>query len=152
MPAILTLAQQPQKVPQVPGQDATGQGPGQIGAAPEDGSAPITQQSGGASDLPLDRTRDNPGNSIMSFLPIILIMGVFMFILMGGQRKEKKRRKKMLETLHKGDKVQTVGGILGTIVEMRENEVVVKVDENTNTRIKFGKSAVQTVLSEREES
>jgi preprotein translocase YajC subunit len=46
--------------------------------------------------------------------------------------------------------VQTIGGIVGVVTDVRENEVVVKVDNNTNTRITFAKSAVQTVLGSEE--
>ena len=58
----------------------------------------------------------------------------------------------MLAGIGKGDKVLTVGGIMGTIVEMRETEVVLKVDENANTRIKFSRSSIQSVVSERQEA
>ena len=59
-----------------------------------------------------------------------------------------KAREKMLAALAKGDKIQTSGGIIGSVVEVRESEVIVKVDENANTRIRFARSAVQTVLGE----
>jgi len=54
----------------------------------------------------------------------------------------------MLAALKKGDKVQTAGGILGTVVEVRDSEVVVKVDENANTRLRFARSAIQAVLDD----
>ena len=52
----------------------------------------------------------------------------------------------MMRELGKGSKVQMVGGELGTVVEVRDDEVVVKVDENTNTRIRYTRSAVSAVL------
>ena len=52
-----------------------------------------------------------------------------------------------MASLAKGSKVQTIGGILGTVVEVRDDELIVKVDENSNTRLRFAKSAVTTVLS-----
>ena len=54
----------------------------------------------------------------------------------------------MLATLAKGAKVTTVGGVLGTVVEVRDEEVVVKVDENSNTRMRFAKSAINAVTAE----
>ena len=83
------------------------------------------------------------------FLLMMLFLLVMIIVMFGGQRKEKKKRAAMLESLTKGDKIQTVGGILGTIVEVREQEIVVKVDENTNSRLRFARSAVQSILEEK---
>jgi preprotein translocase subunit YajC len=44
--------------------------------------------------------------------------------------------------------VQTIGGIIGTVVESRENEVVLKVDETSNTKIKFSRNAIHRVLTD----
>ena len=85
------------------------------------------------------------------FLLMMLFLLVMIIVMFGGQRKEKKKRAAMLESLTKGDKIQTVGGILGTIVEVRDQEVVVKVDENTNSRLRFARSAVQSVVEEKGE-
>jgi preprotein translocase subunit YajC len=54
----------------------------------------------------------------------------------------------MLSQLKRGDRVQTIGGILGTVVEARESEVVLKVDESANTKIRFSRSAIHRVLDE----
>ena len=80
---------------------------------------------------------------------IFMLMGLMVFMLVissMGQRKEKKRRAELLSSLGKHDRVQTAGGVIGTIAEVRENEIVVKVDESTNTKIRFARSAVQQVL------
>ena len=55
----------------------------------------------------------------------------------------------MLSSLEKGDKVQTAGGIIGTITDLKDTEVTLKVDENTNTKMKFARSAVSTVLRDK---
>ena len=91
-----------------------------------------------------------PAPSIIWML-ILGVMMVWIFSMFSGQRREKKKKKELLASLAKGKKVQTVGGVLGTVVEVRENEVVLKVDENSNTRIKFSRSAIQTVMEEKEE-
>lgn len=86
--------------------------------------------------------------------------GSFMFILMGGlllmiifsmrsQRKERKKREDLLGTLKKGDRVQTIGGMLATVVEVREDRVVLKADENTNTKLTYVRSAIQAILSDK---
>jgi preprotein translocase subunit YajC len=85
-----------------------------------------------------------PGSQMWLFLLLIIaVMWIFMF---SGQRKGKKKRAAMLAAMAKGNRVQTVGGILGTVVEIRDDEVIVKVDENANTRLHIARSAIQTVL------
>jgi preprotein translocase subunit YajC len=46
--------------------------------------------------------------------------------------------------------VQTIGGVIGTIVEVKDAEVVVKIDETTNTKIRFARSAIQQVLEDKQ--
>ncbi len=75
-------------------------------------------------------------------LPIAMLLIMFST----GGRKEKKKRAAMMASMGKGDKVQTVGGILGTVVEVRDDEIVVKVDENANTRLRFSRTAIQSIL------
>jgi preprotein translocase subunit YajC len=77
---------------------------------------------------------------ILLFL-VVMILSSFM-----TQRREKKRREQLLGGIAKHDQVQTVGGIIGTVVEVRDDQIVLKVDENSNTRIRFARSAVQQVI------
>jgi len=81
--------------------------------------------------------------------PIALIVLVFYFVFMRPKQKEQKQREAMLRNLQKHDRVMTIGGIIGTVMEVREDEVIVKVDDNNNTRVKFGRAAIQRVLTER---
>lgn len=126
----------PPSLPQAPSGDATTvQQPG--GTAAPGGTTPQNQQSQGLGG---------------SWLPLaFLLMLVVLFIVMsGGQRKEKKKREAMLSAIKKGDRIQTIGGILGSIVEVRDTEVVVKVDENANTRLRFARTAIQSVLEDKQ--
>lgn len=86
-----------------------------------------------------------PGSGWGQLVFFLAIIAVMWFLLLGGQRRERKRREEMLGGLKKGDFVQTIGGVLGTVTEVREHEVILRVDENT--KLRFAKSAVQTVLS-----
>ena len=124
-------------------------------AAPDD-AAPLsaanpdaasTQAPGApANDVP-PTAADSP--SIEFFWLIILGAIIFMFAMSWlTNRKERTKRTEMLSKLSKGDEVQMVGGERGKVVELREDEVVLKVDENSNTRIRFARAAIQTVLSE----
>lgn len=80
---------------------------------------------------------------IVSFLPFVLIIGIFYFLIIRPQNKKQKETQKMLEALKKGDKVITIGGIHGTISSVKEGAVVVKVDDNT--KIEFNRSAIASV-------
>ena len=106
---------------------------------------PSTEPPGPAAGEGAPRQSPFSGFGMM----LILMMVVFFVFIMGGQRKEKKKKAKLLASLAKGDKVQTVGGILGTVIELRDSDIVLKVDENANTRIKFSRSAIQSVYSEK---
>jgi len=53
----------------------------------------------------------------------------------------------MVQSLQKNDKVRTIGGIIGTIVDVRDDEITLKIDESNNTKIKIATSAVGKNLS-----
>ncbi len=100
-------------------------------------SAPAAGPGGGGTD-----------SFFRTFLPILLMIGVFYFFLFRSQRGEQKKMNDMLGALKKGDRVQTVGGIIGTVVEVRDQEVVVKVDESNNVKMRFIRGAIKTVLTD----
>ncbi|MCA9292354.1 MAG: preprotein translocase subunit YajC [Phycisphaerales bacterium] len=85
-------------------------------------------------------------NPMTFMLPILAIFLLMMVLSGGAAKKEKKKRAAMMGSLGKHDRVQTAGGVIGTIVEIKDDEVVLKVDDNTNTRIRFTKSSVTNVL------
>ncbi|HPS54831.1 MAG TPA: preprotein translocase subunit YajC [Sedimentisphaerales bacterium] len=93
----------------------------------------------------------NPQPSpFMQFAPIILIFVVMYFMLFRGPRKKQQQHRQMVQALEKNDKVRTIGGILGTVIEVKENEVTLKVDESNNTKIKVLPSAIATNISKEE--
>lgn len=53
----------------------------------------------------------------------------------------------MVQTLSKNDKVRTIGGIIGTVVDVKGDEVTLKVDESNNTKIKVASSAISRNMS-----
>lgn len=81
------------------------------------------------------------------WFPLILVLGVFYYFMFRSQRTERQKHQSMLNSLKRGDRVQTIGGILGAVVDVRENEVILKVDENANVRVRFNRSAIKEVLS-----
>lgn len=81
------------------------------------------------------------GNPIMNFLPLIAIVVVFYFFMIRPQMKKAKDQKKYIEGLKKGDKILTIGGIYGKIVEVRDDATVIMEVED-GTKMKISKNAV----------
>lgn len=81
---------------------------------------------------------------------LLLMMGGFLVLMIVMQvfagKKEKRRRTDMLSSLKRHDRVQTIGGLIGSVAEVRDDEIVLKVDEATNTKVRIVRSAVQSVL------
>ena len=87
--------------------------------------------------------------ALMNFLPLIAIIAIFYFLIIRPQNKKQKETQKMLSALKKGDKIVTIGGIHGTIQTVRENTVIIRVDENT--KLEFSRSAISSVVSQAKE-
>ena len=83
------------------------------------------------------------------FLPLILVMILFSVF---GQRKERKKREALLSSVKKHDRVRTIGGVIGAVVEIKPDTILLKVDESSNTRMTFARDAVQQVLESEEEA
>jgi preprotein translocase subunit YajC len=93
--------------------------------------------------MPRQRQQRNP-LSLWIFLPLILLM-IFMFFR--APQKQKQQRKKLEQSLEKNDKILTIGGIIGTIVDIKDDEITLKVDESNNTKIKVRRSAIGRNIS-----
>ena len=76
------------------------------------------------------------GSNFAQFIPLILIFVIFYFFLIRPQQKKVKEHKLMVESLKRGDKVITTGGIVGTVERVIDNEKVeVNISENVNVEI-----------------
>ncbi|MDP2921529.1 MAG: preprotein translocase subunit YajC [Candidatus Omnitrophota bacterium] len=91
------------------------------------------------------------GNSgaamITNFLPIILIFGIFYFMLIRPQQKKQKEFERMLKELKKNDEVVTTGGIHGTILNVKDDTLTLKIDDNV--KIEINKNAIGYVKKSR---
>lgn len=86
------------------------------------------------------------GGSYSFLIMMVLVFGVMYFLMIRPQQKRQKELAKFRESLEKGQKVITAGGIYGTIREVKENYVLVDVD--TNTTIRVDKSMVMRDTSD----
>jgi len=75
---------------------------------------------------------------------------VMYFILFREPRKRQRQQQQMVQSIKKNDKVRTVGGIIGTVVDVKDDEIVLKVDESNNTKIRIMASAIGKNLSNEE--
>jgi len=118
-----------------------------VPGTPGDSGAPVeSQQPLGSAPATGGR---QPGAFDLTFP--LLIIGMFVLIIatqVMGARKERRRRADLMASLKKHDRVQTTAGIVGTVQEIIGDEVILKVDETSNTRIRFVKSAIAHVLRE----
>ena len=95
------------------------------------------------------RELDQAPNGIISFLPLIFILGIFYLIVFLPARRKQKKLQEMIDNLKTGDKVVTSGGIYGTIVGFKDDRIQLKVAENV--KIEFSRNAVTALqVSEKE--
>ncbi len=74
-------------------------------------------------------------NPFMSFLPLLLIVAVFYLFMIRPQMKRQKEVRKFRESLAKGDKVVTTGGIYGKIAEVKETTIVLEVAKDVHIKV-----------------
>lgn len=126
-------------------------------ASPAGGSAPVTGgptanpggtvAPGGGTVPPPNAARPSGGFEQQLFLMVmLLVVGMIIFSIM-GQKRDRKKREAMISQIKKHDRVQTIGGVIGSVVEVKPDYIVLKVDESSNTRITFSRSAIASVLT-----
>ena len=84
--------------------------------------------------------------------PINFLLLLFVAVLLftsSSKRKQDRQRTDMLAALKKNDEIQTIGGVIGKVMEVRDDRVLVKVDENTNAKIWFSRNAIHRVLDQK---
>lgn len=98
--------------------------------------------------IPLAATPGAGGTgSLISFIvPLVIMFAVFYFLLIRPQKKKQTTRNNMLNALQKGDKIITIGGLHGTIMELTDDIVVLRV--NDVTKLTFDRSAISHKVSE----
>jgi preprotein translocase subunit YajC len=87
-----------------------------------------------------------------SMFPLILGIIVLYFFVFRTKRRQDQQKKDLLNKLTKGQRVQTIGGIIATVVEARDDEVLLKVDETSNTKMRFTRNAIHRVLDDKSDA
>lgn len=86
-----------------------------------------------------------PAGGLDIFILLIPIVLIFIFMIFSSSRKEKKRREQ-LNKIVKHDRIRTRGGIIGSVVEANDDQLVIKVDEGRDTRITLDRQYVDAIL------
>jgi preprotein translocase subunit YajC len=85
-----------------------------------------------------------PQNPVMAFLPMILLVVVFYFILIRPQQKRAKEQKQMLETLKSGDEVVTASGLVATVITVKDKTVTIR---SGDSKLEVTKGSVTEIIT-----
>jgi preprotein translocase subunit YajC len=107
-------------------------------------AATTTAQSGAAAPE-AGQQQAPPPSSGMMMIPFIILIGVMIAISMRTSSKEKKKREEMMNSIRKGTKIMTSGGIIGEIAEVQKDQFMLKVANNV--QIAISRSAVAQVIT-----
>jgi preprotein translocase subunit YajC len=123
--------------------------PSRIGSEPVGANGQSTTTAPGSPNTgPNAAPPRSPSSLLTSLLPLILIFVVMYVLLLRGPRKQQQQQRQMVQSLKKNDRVRTIGGIYGTVMDVKGDEVVLKIDEATNTKIHVSASAIGKNLSQ----
>jgi preprotein translocase subunit YajC len=124
-------------------QDGAQSGGGVIGAP----STGATLPAASGAPAGADGTAAQPGGSNIFFFFIIMTVGMLLIMSLSG-RKEKKKRAQMLAALGKKDKVRTAGGIIGTVIEIKDDEVLLETDRASHTRLWLTRASISSIIKQ----
>ncbi len=90
------------------------------------------------------------GSSLLtSLIPIIFIFIIFYFLLIRPQQKKQKEHQAMVSALGRGDRIVTNGGLYGTVVDVKEHVIVIKISDDV--KVELVKGSVATVIGKKKE-
>ena len=90
-----------------------------------------------------DTTSGMPGGMGGSIVMLVAMLAIFYFMLIRPENKRKKEAEQMRSSVKKGDKITTIGGIVGTVVDVKENNIVIETSAD-QVRIELAKWALST--------
>jgi preprotein translocase subunit YajC len=87
-------------------------------------------------------------NPILGFLPLILIVGIFYFLVFMPMQRQKKQQQDLLKGLQNGNVVLTTGGLVGTIVTINNDDTLILRVKPDNIKLQVARSAVSGLVNE----
>jgi preprotein translocase subunit YajC len=91
-------------------------------------------------------------NPIVGFLPLILIVGIFYFLVFMPMQRQKRQQQQLLKDLENGNTVLTTGGIVGTIITINNDDTLILRVKPDNVRLQVARSAVSGLVTEEKKS
>ena len=93
--------------------------------------------AGATESAPADRL-----GGLMQFAPIILIVVAFFWLMHRSQKKKDRQRQQLLDSVQTRDRVVTIGGIHGRVLNVKDDVIILRIDENKDVKIAVSKSAI----------
>ena len=94
----------------------------------------------------LPQSGSGPASILIQMAPIVLVLGIFFFLVIRPQQRDRRKREQMLQNLKKGDRVVTSGGLIGTVVGVTDRKVTLKLGDSV--RVECLRSAVTGLESD----
>lgn len=107
-----------------------------------------TAQGEGATGGDQPAASGSPFGGMM--FPLIAVFAIFWFVMIGPERKQRKKRQEMLEALKKGDRVMTTGGMYASVAAVQDDLVTLQIADGVRAR--FSRASIQTVLVEEDKA
>ena len=126
-----------------------------LGAARADDAVPASTpapaqvgETPASSPAPAGETTPPPPSGGNTWVLLLIMGAVMWFMVIRPQRKEEKAKKEMLSQLKKNDHVLTASGLYGVVAAVTDEDVVLKIDESKDVRVKLTRASVARVLTE----
>jgi len=86
---------------------------------------------------------------LMIMVPMIIL---FYFLLIRPQRKQEAQRRSMIDSLKKNDRILTNGGLYGTVANVMDDEISIRVDDNRDVKVRVARNAISAVVNRKEDA
>ncbi|ODS32322.1 MAG: preprotein translocase subunit YajC [Candidatus Scalindua rubra] len=96
-------------------------------------------------DFLMEATGNKGFGGMGLMLPFILMFAILYLLIIRPQRTKERHRKEMIANIRKHDRIVTVGGVHGVVISVKENEVIARVDDKKDVKLKIDKSAITSV-------
>ncbi len=103
-----------------------------------------------AQDANAAQPAEDPNGFLRMLLPLVIIFGLFYFIMLRPQKKKEDEFRKLVENLKENDHIITVGGIHGVVTNVQRDadRVTIRVDDSTGTKLRINTSAISRVITD----
>ena len=113
-------------------------------------AATTSTTADGTNGMPADGIKKEltTGQKLGQYAPFIIILIIMYLFIFRGPKKKQKQHSQMVDSLKKNDRVRTIGGIFATVIDVRDKEIVLKIDESNNTKMRVSPGAIATVVTD----